>query len=165
MNRRVSRLAALVVVAGLALPVWGAVSLTLQDPTTGKAVVVEPGPRALHLVFFATWCPTCVDELHRLGEFEARWEAQGYRLVLVAVQTRQSPERLADFVAEKHPPGRLLFDAGGNAERTLEASRLPTHVVFDSTGREIARSRALDDAIEDSLADLFAKRRGAERGR
>ncbi len=57
---------------------------TLTDPVTGKPVVIQPGKGALHIVFFATWCPTCMEELPRLGEIEARWGTQGYRLVLVA---------------------------------------------------------------------------------
>ena len=73
MRRRTaaSAVAALVLAAlcgGMASTTLRAASATLTDPTTGKPVAVEPGARALHLVFFATWCPTCVDELARLGE-------------------------------------------------------------------------------------------------
>ena len=32
-----------------------------------EVVVLEAGPPALHVVFFATWCPVCVDELDRLA--------------------------------------------------------------------------------------------------
>jgi thiol-disulfide isomerase/thioredoxin len=119
----------------------------------------------LHLVFFATWCPTCVDELVRLGELEARWGGQGYRLVIVAVRARQSADRLADFVNEQHPPGRVLFDAKGEAESVWKAERLPTHVVIDASGREVARASGLDGEVERALAELLAKQRGGERGR
>jgi len=144
---------------------FGAARATLEDPVTGKAVVVEAGARALHLVFFATWCPTCVDELPRLGALEARWGGRGYRLVIVAVGSRQTAERLADFVAEEHPAGRFLFDARGEAEKAWKAKQLPTHVVLDASGREVVRAGTLDGEVEAALADLLADRRGGGRPR
>jgi len=138
--------------------------VALEDPSTGKAVVVEPGAEALHLVFFATWCPACVGELPRLGEIEERWSRKGYRLVLVGVRTRQSGDRLAGFVKAQRPPGRLLFDLAGEAEREWKAAKLPTHLVLDASGKEVARSSALDAKIEAAIADLLAEKRGGGRG-
>lgn len=140
-------------------------SATLEDPVAGKPVVVAPGARALHLVFFATWCPDCVAELTPLGGLEARWGEQGYRLVIVAVRTRQTADRLADFIEEEQPPGRLLFDANGEAESAWNAKQLPTHVVLDASGHEVARSNKLDGKVQTAIADLLAKRRGGERQR
>lgn len=140
-------------------------SATLQDPASGRPVVVEPGARALHLVFFATWCPGCVDELTSLGGLEARWGEQGYRLVIVAVRTRQEADRLADFVKEEQPPGQLLFDVNGEAERVWKATQLPTHVVLDASGREVARSNRLNGKVESAIAELLDERRGGGRRR
>jgi cytochrome c-type biogenesis protein len=141
------------------------VSATLEDPVAGKPVVVEPGARALHLVFLATWCPDCVEELTQLGGLEARWEEQGYQLVIVAVRTRQTADRLVDFIKEERPPGRLLFDVNGEAERAWNVTQLPTHVVMDASGRAVARSNKLDGKIETAIAELLAERRGGGRRR
>ena len=46
--------------------------VALQDPNSGYEVELKAGAPALHLVFFATWCPPCVKELGRLAELEAR---------------------------------------------------------------------------------------------
>jgi len=152
------RLAFVMAVFLLASPALGA---SLIDPRTGGSVDVQPGEDTLHVVFFATWCPTCMDELPRLAELEARWGRQGYRLVLVAIRTRQTSDRLREFIDEERPPGRLLFDAEGEAESAWGAKRLPTHVVFDAKGRELARSAALNDTIEDAIAGQLADSRGA----
>ena len=37
----------------------------LIDPRLDRAVELQAGDAALHVVFFATWCPPCVDELER----------------------------------------------------------------------------------------------------
>lgn len=131
--------------------------LSLQDPRSGAEVRLEPGARALHLVFFATWCPPCLDELDRLSQLEARWSGRGYRLVLIAVPTRQSPARLAKFIDEREPPGQVLFDADGRAQAALRAEQLPVHIVLDAAGVELLRSGGLDASFEDALARLLQK--------
>ena len=132
----------------------------LLDPETGKPVELPVGAQALHLVFFATWCPTCIGELTDLSELDARWSRKGYRLVIVAVRTRHDAARLAEFIADERPPGRMLFDSEGVAEQRWGAKRLPTHVVLDANGKEVARSSALGPEIEAALERLLDERRG-----
>jgi thiol-disulfide isomerase/thioredoxin len=157
---------ALIVLGGAAAaPAAAEAPPNLEDPRTGEQVVLEAGAPALHVVFFATWCPPCVEELTRLGALEARWSDRGYRLVLVGIRTRQTAERLAEFADAEEPPGRLLFDAAGEAERAWQAERLPTHLVLDPSGREVARSSELDESIETAIGELLAARRSRERGR
>lgn len=156
----------IVIVSLVSLVSLGVASaVKLEEPRTGQTVVVEPGAPALHVVFFATWCSTCVDELPSLADLEARWKGQGYELVLIAVRTRHDVERLKEFATEERPPGRLLFDTDGHAEAAWKASRLPTHVVFDATGREVARSSRLNEEIRSTVADLLDTRRGQGRPR
>ena len=135
----------------------------LEDPTSGASVKLEPVSVLTHLVFFATWCPPCRDELPRLAEIEARWSDRGYRLIVVAVQSRHDRERLARFVADEAPPGRLLFDATGRAQEVWRAESLPTHVLLDAEGREILRREILGAEIETELQARLAAPRGGRR--
>jgi peroxiredoxin len=135
--------------------------LSLQDPVTGEQVRLEPGVRLLHVAFIATWCPVCVDELEALAELEARWEERGYRLVLVAVKTRHTAERLARFAGRERLPGRFLFDAEGKAEFALGARDLPMHLLLDSEGRELMRAASLEEGIDAEVARLLSGGRGA----
>jgi thiol-disulfide isomerase/thioredoxin len=153
---RVGRVAALLVGLGLAAVAAGAAGPTLEDPRTGQAVVLAPDAQVTHLVFFATWCPPCLEELRKLAELEARWGDEGYRLVIVAVQVRHTRERLAGFIAERQPPGRVLFDAKGEAERFWKASQVPTHLLLDARGATVVRRGALDSEIEKGIASLLA---------
>ncbi len=139
---------------------FAATAKHLLDPETGKPVELPVGARALHLVFFATWCPTCIDELTDLSELDAQWSKKGYRLVIVAVRTRHDAARLAAFIADERPPGRMLFDSEGVAEQRWGVARLPTHVVLDASGKEVARSNALGPEIEAALERLLDERRG-----
>ncbi len=125
----------------------------------GREVLVSPGAPVLHVVFFATWCPPCVDELRALADLEARWAGRGYRLVLVAVPTRQTRERLAAFVREASPPGEVLFDRTGSAERACGVERLPVHLLFEAKGQIVLRSENLADGVEAAVARILGGRR------
>ena len=49
----------------------------------------------------------------------------------------------------------MLFDSEGVAEQRWGAKRLPTHVVLDANGKEVARSNALGPEIEAALERLL----------
>jgi thiol-disulfide isomerase/thioredoxin len=117
----------------------GPLPVRLVDPVKGGEVALSPGDAALHVVFFATWCEPCLAQMTRLAEIEDRYKGSGYRLVLVAVPTRQTAERLARFAAEARPPGELLFDATGEARKAFSLTEIPEHVLLDATGRIVAR--------------------------
>jgi thiol-disulfide isomerase/thioredoxin len=167
-RRALRRAARLLVIAGLlvcgaGVSVGAASSLQLQDPATGKSVDVGSGWKATHLVFFATWCPTCADEFQDLSDLDARWGEHGYRLIVVAVKARHSPERLARFVEDERPPGLLLFDHEGRAGTRWNAEHVPTHVVLDANGKEIARAGTVNEDIIEAITQLVAPsgRRGS----
>jgi len=130
----------------------------------GREVVLRPGAAVLHVVFFATWCPPCVDEMKGLADLESDWVGRGYRLFLVAVPTRQTRERLQAFVRSSSPPGEVLFDRGGLATRAFGAERLPLHVVLDAKGAVVLRSESLADEVGSTVAGLLGgPRRGTPR--
>jgi len=163
-HHRVMRVLAVAACALVATCAVAAPAPRLVDVRSGASVALEPGPVALHVVFFATWCPPCLDELGALAELKSRHADRRYRLVLVAVRGRQELSRLRGFL-ESRPgvPGEWLFDADGQAEAHWRADGLPTHVVLDATGQEVARSGALDAAIEGAVAGLLARRPAAPR--
>jgi thiol-disulfide isomerase/thioredoxin len=137
--------------------VEAALPVVLEEPGSGSEVTLEAGAPVLHIVFFATWCPPCIEELDRLAETEARWQERGYRLILIAVQTRHTAERLRRFAAEMQPPGELLFDSQGRAAKALGGSHLPSHLLFDSSGKEVHRAASLDDGVVEALQELIIK--------
>ncbi len=148
----------LVALLWVALPATALDSLTLVEPRSGREVQVVSGEAALHVVLFATWCPPCLAELSELSDLAARWGDRGYRVVLVAVNTRQSPSRLNSFADRRPLPGLLLFDAGGRAQETLGVDSVPAHVLFDRHGNEVHRSGSLDQGLERAIAGLVEVR-------
>jgi len=160
--------AAWLLYAALPATLWASAAplpATLADPLTGAPVEIRSGAPALHVVFFATWCPACVEELDALADLWARWEQSGYRLVIVAVGTRQTPERLARFAADRQPPGRFLYDADGRVAKAFGAENLPAHFLVDASGTVVATAEALDGAFRATLEESLRRgQREAERG-
>jgi len=163
-----ARIRALSTLAGLALMFWAptlaesrdAASIYLLDPQSGTREVLGRGSPLLHVAFFATWCRDCVDELDRLAEIDDRWGDRGYRLVLVAVPSRQTVERLAAFADERSLPGRLAFDESGKLAATLGADHLPTHVLLNSDGVEVGRAESADEIAALVQRNLGDRNRG-----
>lgn len=151
----------LAVAASLAFPESAAI-----DVSTGAQARIEaPRHGLLHVVFFATWCPPCVDELPALADLEARFAPRGYELVLVAVPSRQSLERLRRFREVEKLPGRLLFDSEGAVEAALGVERIPTHLWIDAAGRVRRSAGALSEVGVETIEGLYAPPAEAASGR
>ena len=129
-------------------------ALTAIDPATGEAVPLDPSRGPMHVVFIATWCRPCLAAMPKLIDLEDRWKADGYRLFLVAVSTRQTPDRLRELLAQGPLPGRLLFDGSGAVASAFGAATIPTQVLVDRRGQIVARSGALDPAFLQAVERL-----------
>lgn len=132
-------------------------ALTAIDPVTGAAVTLDPSEGPMHVVFIATWCRPCMEQIPKLVDLEDRWKPDGYRLILVAVETRQSADRLRELLAQGPLPGRLLFDAKGAVAAAFGAATIPAQALVDRSGQIVARAGALDAEFKQSVERLVRK--------
>ena len=109
-------------------------ALEAVDPVTGAAVALDPSQGPMHVVFIATWCRPCMEQLPKLIDLEDRWKPDGYRLFLVAVETRQTADRLRELLAQGPLPGRLVFDAKGAVAAAFGAATIPAQALVDRSG-------------------------------
>lgn len=88
------------------------------------------------LVFWATWCRTCVEEmagLERLAD-----AAQGrYQVLAVSREPREKLARWARARPRATPiaPVPMATDARGEGFAAFRVESLPTHVIIDAEGR------------------------------
>jgi thiol-disulfide isomerase/thioredoxin len=129
--------------------------LVLTDPALGQRVPLQVGAPVLHLVFFATWCPPCRDELPELNELVARWEDRGYRLVVIAVPARQSIARLREFLATETVEGEFLYDESGAGQNKFRTTQLPLHLLLDASGEVVLRAGSLDYEVESTIERMM----------
>ena len=148
MNMKLVRLILpLIAVAGLSAAAVGGAPLSGVDPASGADRTVKLDGPLTHVVFFATWCPPCLGEFPALRDLEARWKPDGYRLVLVAIDQRETRERIARLVGDELPPGQVLFDRGGVLQGRYRIESVPGHLLLDSGGAELFRASSLDEGV------------------
>lgn len=119
----------------------GTTSATGRD---GKAVAVGPEAGKITLLhFWATWCGPCKYELPSFVEFAKASEGPKLRWVAVA----NDP----DFgVVDEHLRGAgiamdTLLDPHGAALRGWQVQAIPTTIVLDGNGKELARYVGMHD--------------------
>lgn len=121
-------------------------AIELVDPRDGSSARLAAG-KPHHVVFIATWCPTCIEDLVPIADLRSRFERSGYELIFVAVSHRQSAERLRQFLDQESLPGPLLHDASGELQRALGAEALPAHVLLEADGSIGGRAGSVEEIV------------------
>ena len=94
------------------------------------------GKKPVLLEFWATWCPICKALLPQL---ERVHQAFGDRVELfgINVTVNDSKSRIQRYLAEHHPPFRVLFDDKGVGTRAYDVPGTSFIVVVDSGGKVV----------------------------
>lgn len=83
--------------------------------------------------FWATWCGPCRQEMPKLDEIFARYEAAGFALLGVNIDEDSArAQRLADELGVTFP---LLFDDEQSVSRLYDVQAMPMTVMVDRDGK------------------------------
>jgi thiol-disulfide isomerase/thioredoxin len=89
---------------------------------------------------WATWCPPCVKEMPTLAQLQKDFAGQKFRVVAISVdRLAEGPQARAEL--EKLTGGALGFyhDPNYAVVYPMKARGFPTSVLYDASGREVAR--------------------------
>ncbi|MGO9379326.1 MAG: redoxin domain-containing protein [Dissulfurispiraceae bacterium] len=106
---------------------------TLTD-LTGKSVsLASHKGKVVILVFWASWCPPCKDELRSLNKLYNMYKGRG--LVVLAVSSDRSLSNVNEFVLQNPVDFEILFDDKLSVSRDLyKAFMVPTTFIIDKRG-------------------------------
>jgi thiol-disulfide isomerase/thioredoxin len=104
-------------------------SRTLRD-FAGRVLVVN---------FWATWCAPCIEEMPSLDRLEA--SLGGEKFGVVAINQDRKGEEVAKPFLDKNGWSHLALytDPRSQAVRDMAVRGLPTSLIVDGKGREVAR--------------------------
>lgn len=103
----------------------------------GKVVLVH---------FWAKWCPPCIKELPEMVEMlDSLSDETKANLVVLPISLDRDAETVRAFLASNNLDLPIMRDEGSKAMRALKIRGLPSTLLLDREGREIARRDGVVD--------------------
>jgi peroxiredoxin len=123
------------------------VDFTLETPD-GERVSLERflGEKAVLLAFWATWCPSCNKAIPELNALRSGPLSE--RVKILAIDYRESREKVAAFAAAKNIAYTVLLDANGGVSRAYGITGLPTYILINREGRIVYADHILPGSLE-----------------
>jgi len=116
----------------------------------GEGTLADYEGKYVLLNFWATWCAPCRHEMPMLSELQTELGGENFEVVTLATG-RNLPPAMAKFLAEigveNLPQHR---DPKQSVAREMKVFGLPTTMILDPEGKEIARLRGDADWSSDS---------------
>lgn len=132
-------------------------ALSFQRPGGGDTDVSEFAGQVTVLNLWATWCPPCIHEMPALDRLSKAMEGSGVRIVTLNVE-RGGLEKAAEFLERNMLHNLQAYaDERAAVPRAIGALGLPTTIILDPEGREIARVQG-DAAWDESPAPEVLRR-------
>jgi len=162
-------LTAVVVTASVLLLPPNARSSDLQPPAAAKTAFVEKAPdfvlkdlngrkfrlsdfrgkQPVLIIFSATWCTFCKEEIPHFKSIHAAYMKQGLEIVNIDIQ--ESKEKVAKFVARYGLPYRVLLDVDGTVAGIYDIRGVPSMVLVDPNGNILCRQCQRVEPLIESL--------------
>ena len=111
------------------------------------------GKENLYLVFWATWCGVCKDEIPNLVNVYRN--VKGVNLVAVNPGVNDSLQRARKYKEKYQLPYTIVFDETGQSAQAFGVSGVPTAVLIDKRGEVVY---AGFPPAPDKVSEIFSKK-------
>lgn len=105
------------------------------------AAVVSQKP--VLLVFWATWCPTCKEEIPLLNEWNGKYPG----LKILGINVEESPERVKTFADKYKIRYEVLLDQEGQTTQEYGLVGVPSSILLAKGGKVIYYGFSLPENI------------------
>ncbi|HEU4401816.1 MAG TPA: TlpA disulfide reductase family protein [Candidatus Polarisedimenticolia bacterium] len=109
--------------------------LTLQD-LDGQTHRLRDlrGKRVVHLVFWATWCVPCIQEIPTLRDIYTRYHDRGLEILGVAASLDETPEGVRSLARDLKINYPVLWDEGSAAMKSYRVDYIPQNFLIGRDG-------------------------------
>jgi thiol-disulfide isomerase/thioredoxin len=127
----------------------------LQDATGGETSLAVYRGEVTVLNLWATWCAPCMEEMPTLGELQRRYQGR-LHVVPVSVDSEADRQKARDELARlTHGSLPFYIDISRAVLFDAAAAGMPTTIVYDRHGREVARLAGGADWSSNEAAALM----------
>ena len=92
------------------------------------------GRSVVHVVFWATWCVPCIQEIPALREVYHRHRDAGLEILAIVVDINQTRDGVRSFARKHDVSYPILWDEGGRAMDLYGVSSIPRNFLIDRDG-------------------------------
>jgi len=93
------------------------------------------------LVFWATWCVPCKQEMEQHKSLFDSYQAKGVHVLLISEDTPRTQSRVKPYMEAKGYNWRVLLDPDGSVLKRYGGKNLPYMVLLDSKGNTVEKIR------------------------
>jgi len=137
-----------------------AFDFTLKDLDGKSHRLKDLRGRVVHVVFWATWCMPCLEEMPDLKQAYNRYHQRGFDILGVVVPMSQTPEGVRAFVERQEVRYPILWDDGMALMTRYNVDSIPRNFVIDREGiiryAGVALPERYEELIEHSLKASLA---------
>ena len=114
------------------------------------------GEDVLMIVFWATWCACCLEELPRLEALRQEYEGRGFRLIAINIDPPAQQTRAAAQMRRIRFGGASLLDPEGKVVDVYnKQKKTPTSLIVDRKGVIRRRILGAPPGTEDELRAIL----------
>ncbi|MBK5094921.1 MAG: TlpA family protein disulfide reductase [Deltaproteobacteria bacterium] len=121
------------------------VDFTLPEPGGGHVSLAQfIGKKPVLLVFWATWCAICKEEVPVINRMHSEPPMSG-KVQILALDFMESEKKVNAFISSKKVAYPVLLDRRGRVARKYKVVGIPTFILIDRDGKVVYRDHDLSE--------------------
>jgi peroxiredoxin len=104
------------------------------------------------ILFWATWCKPCIQELKTMHEIYEEWqEKTGVKIIAISIDDSRSSKKVAPFVNGRGWNFDVYIDENSDFRRAMNVNNPPHSFLVDGKGKIVYQHNGYAPGDEDKL--------------
>ena len=113
------------------------------------------GKKFVHIIFWATWCPSCTMEVPKLKMLHQQAKDKPYEILAIDVGYNDSLQKVRQFQERYQLPYKIIFDESAGLALKYGVVGVPTHIIVNKEGIIVSTFNQLPENIAGYLAQFI----------
>ncbi|MGV8118849.1 MAG: peroxiredoxin family protein [Candidatus Xenobiia bacterium LiM19] len=137
-------------------PKADAKDFSLKDLKGNTVTLAElKGKKVVLLVFWATWCSYCKEEVPSLISLSDSLKGRDFQILAVSI--REKEKTVSAFIEKNKIPYTVIIDPDGKVAQDYGVIGVPTNIIIDKNGKIDYNANGLPPEPRDYIESLLAK--------